>query len=42
MYLWLVLLIVLLGLASQLGWSTDSRDSADWKPSEDGARTSCR
>jgi type II secretory pathway pseudopilin PulG len=33
-----IAIIVLLGLASALGWTTDSRDSADWTPSEDGRR----
>ena len=27
-----------LGLASQLGWSVDSRDGADWRPTDDGLR----
>jgi len=30
--------LVILGLASHLGWSTDSRDSADWKSTNDGMR----
>jgi hypothetical protein len=29
---------VLLGLAAALGLTTDSRDSADWKQTVDGAR----
>jgi hypothetical protein len=33
-----VLFFVLLGLASSLGLTTDSRDSADWKPSNHGER----
>jgi hypothetical protein len=31
-------LFVLLALASALGWTADSRDSADWTPSDDGHR----
>jgi hypothetical protein len=30
--------IVLLAGASALGWTADSRDSADWKPSDQGWR----
>jgi hypothetical protein len=33
-------LFVLLALASMLGLTADSRDSADWKPSRGGHRTS--
>jgi hypothetical protein len=33
-----VLFFVLIGLASSLGLTADSRDSADWKPSHQGAR----
>jgi hypothetical protein len=29
----LTLFAVLLGVASQFGWSVDSRESSDWKPS---------
>jgi hypothetical protein len=32
------LFIVLLGLASLAGWTVDSRDSADWKPTDGGFR----
>jgi hypothetical protein len=34
----LLVFISLLGLASALGLTTDSRDSADWKPTDDGQR----
>jgi hypothetical protein len=30
--------LLLLALASALGWTADSRDSADWKPSNEGRR----
>lgn len=30
--------IALVGIASALGWSADSRDSADWRPSHWGRR----
>jgi hypothetical protein len=30
--------VVLLSVASALGWTADSRDSADWKPSHEGRR----
>jgi hypothetical protein len=30
--------IVFLGLASSFGLTVDSRDSADWKPTNDGRR----
>jgi hypothetical protein len=36
--LFLVLFLLLLGLASAAGLTTDSRDSADWKPTADGRR----
>ncbi|MEH1127050.1 hypothetical protein [Micromonospora sp. CPCC 206061] len=36
----LLLFFVVLGLASRFGWTQDSRDSADWKPSEGGRRRS--
>lgn len=37
----LVLLALLVGLsvASLMGWTTDSRDFADWKPSDGGHRS---
>jgi len=38
MELALLVIIVLLGVASMLGWTVDSRDSADWKPTDDGQR----
>jgi hypothetical protein len=34
----LLLFFVVLGIASLFGWTSDSRDSADWKPSEGGRR----
>jgi hypothetical protein len=34
----LVLFFVLLALASIFGWTSDSRDSADWKASDEGRR----
>ncbi|MFC0533449.1 hypothetical protein [Phytohabitans kaempferiae] len=36
----LLLFFVVLAIASLFGWTTDSRDSADWKPSEGGRRRS--
>ncbi len=36
--LMLLLFFVVLGIAQLFGWTRDSRDSADWKPSEDGRR----
>jgi hypothetical protein len=32
-------LFAILALASVLGLTADSRDSADWKPSQNGLRT---
>jgi hypothetical protein len=34
----LLLFFVVLAIASLFGWTKDSRDSADWKPSESGRR----
>jgi hypothetical protein len=34
----LLLFLLLLGAASGLGLAADSRDSADWKPTDDGRR----
>ncbi|MFR9779292.1 hypothetical protein ACL02O_24950 [Micromonospora sp. MS34] len=34
----LLLSLLLLGVASGLGLTADSRDSADWKPTDDGNR----
>lgn len=34
----LVLFLVALGAASALGWTADTRDSADWKPTDGGFR----
>jgi hypothetical protein len=36
--LFLAIFAILLGVASQLGWTVDSRDGADWKPTADGVR----
>jgi len=36
----LLLFFVVLAIASLFGWTSDSRDSADWKPSEAGRRRS--
>ena len=36
----LLLFFVVLAVASIFGWTSDSRDSADWKPSENGRRRS--
>jgi hypothetical protein len=38
MELFVLLFFVLLALASALGWTADSRDSADWAPTVDGRR----
>jgi hypothetical protein len=35
----LALFAAFLGLASQLGWTVDSRDNSGWKPTGDGVRT---
>jgi len=40
MELVLLALFVLLGVASALGLVTDSRDGADWKPTDEGRRIS--
>jgi hypothetical protein len=34
----LLALLLLLNLAAALGWVADSRDSADWKPTDNGRR----
>lgn len=31
-------LVLLLGVASHVGWTVDSRDGADWRPTDDGSR----
>lgn len=31
----LAVILLLLCLASQLGWTVDSRDNADWAPTQD-------
>lgn len=36
----LLLFFVVLAIASLFGWTSDSRDSADWKSSEGGRRRS--
>jgi hypothetical protein len=38
----LLVLLLVLGLASVLGLTADSRDSADWKPTTDGRRWRAR
>jgi hypothetical protein len=38
MELVLLAFVVILVVASALGWTADSRDGADWAPSTDGAR----
>jgi hypothetical protein len=38
MELFIALFLVLIALASALGFVADSRDSADWKPSSNGVR----
>jgi hypothetical protein len=38
MALGIALFFVLIALASAFGWTADSHDSADWKPSRDGFR----
>jgi hypothetical protein len=38
MELFIVVFILLLALASAFGLTTDSRDSADWKPTDGGWR----
>jgi hypothetical protein len=40
MELVLLALFVLLGVASALGLVTDSRDGADWRPTDEGRRVS--
>ncbi|MBQ0903499.1 hypothetical protein [Micromonospora sp. U21] len=37
-FLLFLLFVILLAAASAAGLTTDSRDSADWKPSDDGRR----
>ncbi|MFD2766690.1 hypothetical protein [Micromonospora eburnea] len=38
----LLFFLLLLGVASALGLTADTRDSADWRPSDDGRRWSSR
>jgi hypothetical protein len=38
----LLVFLLLLGLASAFGFTVDSRDSADWKPTSDGRRWRAR
>lgn len=38
MELVLLLFLLALGVASALGWTVDSRDGADWRPTADGVR----
>jgi hypothetical protein len=35
----LALFFLVIVVASIAGWTTDSRDSADWKPSNEGFRS---
>lgn len=37
-FLLLLLFLVVLAVASAFGLTTDTRDSADWKPTEEGRR----
>ncbi|MEV6814218.1 hypothetical protein [Micromonospora sp. NPDC051296] len=37
-FLFLLLFVLFLALASAVGMTSDSRDSADWKPSDGGRR----
>ncbi|MFC0002663.1 hypothetical protein [Micromonospora siamensis] len=41
-FLLLLLLLLALAVASAAGLTTDSRDSADWKPTADGRRWQSR
>jgi hypothetical protein len=36
----LLLFFIAVTVAAAFGWTADSRDSADWQPSEDGRRVS--
>jgi hypothetical protein len=36
----LLLFFVVLAIAALFGWTSDSRDSADWRPSDSGRRRS--
>jgi hypothetical protein len=42
MFVLVVAFLTLVVVASMLGWVADSRDGADWKPTEDGRRTDHR
>jgi hypothetical protein len=42
MELFLLALIILLAIAGALRWTADSRDFADWQPSDGGFRRSPR
>jgi hypothetical protein len=33
-----LLFLLVIALISAAGWTADSRDSADWKPTADGSR----
>ncbi|MFG1950641.1 hypothetical protein [Micromonospora sp. NPDC048830] len=41
-FLLLLLFLLLLAVASAAGLATDTRDSADWKPTEEGRRWASR
>jgi hypothetical protein len=40
--LFLAAFLLLLGVAAELGWTVDSRDGADWAPTNDGRRVERR
>ena len=42
MVLLLLLFFVALAVAGAFGWVADSRDYADWRPSDDGQRATTR
>jgi hypothetical protein len=42
MGVFLLLLLAALVVAAGLGWGVDSRDFADWRPTDDGRRLSPR
>lgn len=41
MELVLLVLLALVVVASIFGWTADSRDSADWKPTDQGRPADC-
>ena len=42
MELFVLLFVLVLGIAAGLGWVVDSRDGADWAATDDGSRVSRR